>query len=134
MHSATDPSSFLSETSPTALLPIHSQEDFGRFYDHYAPPIYGHLLRQTTDASLAASILAEVFRTIWVERNTFNEHQARSIKQHPISWLLSIAHQNESLIQTLEANGHRLVGQLKSSKLESLASTADWQRIKSAHR
>lgn len=71
---------------------IYSRRDFSYFYDCYAPMIYGHFLRKTEDASLADSILADVFLIVWQERVAFNKHQSMTTKQTPLSWLLSIAH------------------------------------------
>ncbi|GAB3049495.1 RNA polymerase sigma factor [Spirosoma pulveris] len=75
---------------------LHSQQDFNDFYDQYAPMLYGYLLRQTENGSLADSSLAAIFVTFWQERIAFNEHQAASSHQTPLSWLLSIAHRKES--------------------------------------
>ncbi|GAB2521723.1 RNA polymerase sigma factor [Spirosoma aerophilum] len=81
------------QAAPTYL---HSRRDFNDFYDQYAPMLYGYLLRQTENGSLADLILAASFVTFWQERIAFNEHQAASCHQAPLSWLLNIAHRKKS--------------------------------------
>ena len=74
---------------------LYNPWDFSRFYDQYAPMVYGHLLDRTQDAPLAESMLADVFLTLWRERQAFNENQSGPTPQAPFSWLLGIVHQKE---------------------------------------
>ncbi|AUD06625.1 RNA polymerase sigma factor [Spirosoma pollinicola] len=134
MHSPNDSAPSLRKTSPAPFLSIHSRQDFSRFYDHYAPLLYGHLLRQTTDSALAAFVLGEVFQTLWVERNTVNEPQACFLNQHPISWLLSVAHRHQRSIQVIAATEPTVVVPPEFGQPASDSSTADRLKIASAHR
>ena len=134
MYSANDSASSLHKMSPVPFLSLRSRQDFSRFYDQYAPLLYGHLLHQTTDSASAAFVLGEVFRTLWVERNTVNEPQACFINQHPISWLLSIAHRYQGLTQVAEATGAEVDVPPEFDSPANESSTTDGLQIASAHR
>ena len=88
---------FRSSTKASRAYPTHlrCRQDFSHFYDYYAPMLYGHLLDQIKNTSVAEAILADVFSTFWQERAAFQENQSRTTKQAPLSWLLSIAHRKE---------------------------------------
>lgn len=76
---------------------LHDQADFSRFYDHYAPLLYGQLLRQTTPLVRAQDVLEATFIQCWRRREEVNQLPPGA----PLSWLLRIAHEtSESLKQT----------------------------------
>lgn len=72
---------------------LNHQQDFDRFYDSYAPSVYGYLLRQTNNAQLAETRLTDTFQAAWNRREEFNQAQSSLKINSPLSWLLSIVHQ-----------------------------------------
>ncbi len=75
---------------------LRNRADFSRFYDCYAPCLYGYFLRQTNNPDVAAMRLKELFVTAWNRRDEFNRGQREPNKAkpgdgRPVIWLLTMA-------------------------------------------
>ena len=81
-------------TTPTkrsfSPCPLTSRQDFGRFYDEYAPILYGYLLGHTTNASRAQLRLAALFTALWQRRDSYTQNQASAHPAPPLRWLLQL--------------------------------------------
>jgi DNA-directed RNA polymerase specialized sigma24 family protein len=77
-------------TASRNLIPclVTNGQDFSRFYDYYAPLLYGYLLAQTTNAPLAQTQLEELFKALWQRRDTYNQNQTSTHPTRPLTWLL----------------------------------------------
>ena len=85
--------SFRSVAHSQAGLWLTHRQGFNRFYDQYAPSVYGYLLRQTNDAQVAKIRLSDTFQTAWNRREDFNQQQSKLKTYSPLTWLLSIVHE-----------------------------------------
>jgi RNA polymerase sigma-70 factor (ECF subfamily) len=61
-------------------------EAFTEFYDHYAPRIRAHLLRRTSDPSVAEEVCQEVMISAWRRASTFRADRASAS-----TWIYAIA-------------------------------------------
>lgn len=74
----------------TPRLALVSRADFCRFYDAYAPRLYGHLLRQGHRADTAQHLLAQTFARCWHERDQLRMNLPALNAAYPLSWLLRL--------------------------------------------
>src|SRR3954447_21013377 len=77
----------MDETDDDALLTSGDLDDFGRFYDRYAPPLLGFFQRRTGDPEAAADLTAETFAAALVARARYRPREAGAT-----AWLFAIAH------------------------------------------
>lgn len=61
-------------------------EAFGRFYDRYAPLVFGFALRLLRDRADAEDLLQEVFLQVWREAGTYSKDRGS-----PEAWVLTMA-------------------------------------------
>ncbi|MFD2938313.1 hypothetical protein [Spirosoma flavum] len=86
-------------TANRHLIPylVTNRQDFSRFYDYYAPILYGYLLGQTTNVSVAQTQLEALFTTLWQRRDMYNRNQASAHPARPLTWLLQLVEQTSPL-------------------------------------
>lgn len=82
-----------------AATRLHTQADFSRFYDRYAPLLYGHLFQQTNSLIRARDLLETTFIQCWLRREELNQLSLNLPPGGPLSWLLSIAHEASGLVR-----------------------------------
>jgi RNA polymerase sigma-70 factor (ECF subfamily) len=105
-------------------------EAFGELYDRHSRAIFGHLLRRTGSAEVAADLTAEVFAAALVARTRFVPGPAPVI-----AWLLGIA--NHKLVdarrrQDAETRARRRLGmerrEFSDEQLERAEALVDLER------
>lgn len=76
-------------TSDVELLASsgHDPEAFRRLYDRYAEPVYGFLLRRTSNREAALDLTAETFAQVWTSRHRFADQKDGSAGP----WIFGIA-------------------------------------------
>lgn len=74
------------EEELVALLRDKNTDAFNSLYDHYAPALYGIILRIVNDNDIAEDILQDSFLKIW---NHFSNYDAS--KGRLFTWMLNIA-------------------------------------------